>query len=157
MPPQNLEALLARETFPGQAPAENGIIHDWLVARGAEYDGIEFSVHVGQGQQPNLEHLPAIQAMTRFVTQKRVDAVARRGNTFALVEVKERINPGVLGQLRTYRQLYLEDHPDVDEVALLAIGRRSDPDTLRVLSAEGVDVLLYESEQDASGVAAGGL
>jgi hypothetical protein len=61
-----------------------------------------------------------------------------------LIEAKTRVTHAVLGQLLTDRQLWLEDHPDAKDPRLVAIGRTSDPDTLRVLSAHGIDVYLYE-------------
>ncbi len=145
-PPPDLDDLLRQRVFPEQTLRESAVIHDWLVARGAAYDRIDFSVRVGLGQ-PIPEGTPeGIARMIRFSSRKRIDVVAWQAGVPTLIEVKERITPGVLGQLRAYLQLWQEDHPDGDPPRLLAIGRFSDDDTLRVLAAEGVDVLLYEPE-----------
>jgi hypothetical protein len=50
----------------------------------------------------------------------------------------------VLGQLTTYRHLLLEDRPGIPDPWLMSIGRYSDDDTLRVLAANGVEVILYD-------------
>lgn len=157
MPPPNLEALLIQTFFPERTPGESALTRDWLHAHGVEYDAIEFSVRVGQGLAPNPEHPPGIQRMAVHNSRKRIDVLARRGAAYTLVEVKRRVSPEVLGKLRTYRQLFLEEHPEVDDVALVVVGEFVDDDTLRVLMAEGIDVLIYEPTPDRGAPAAGGL
>lgn len=144
MPPADLDVLLARRRFPGQAPTENGIIHDWLAARGVEFSRIDFNVRVGEGITGGGVLDVATLASQKASTQKRIDVVAFRGSEVTLVEVSERVTPGKLGQLATYRHLYLTANPEVPDVDLLALGRRTDPDTLSAFLAAGVDVFLYE-------------
>ncbi len=139
----DLNALLIRKWFPERTPQESTIIRDFLLAHGHEYDKFYFSVRVGQGLSPDPTHDPAVQWNTTYSTRKRIDLLLFSGGKPTIGEVKQRIGPGVLGQLRTYRQLYLEDHPESDPPTLIAIGRMSDDDTLRVLQGEGVSVYLY--------------
>jgi hypothetical protein len=141
----DLNALLIRKWFPERTPRESTIIRDFLVAHGHEFDKFYFSVRVGQGLSPDPAHEPGVQWNTTYSTRKRVDLLLFQGTRATIGEVKERISPAVLGQLRTYRQLYLEDHPGAEEPRLIAVGRVSDDDTLRVLAAEGIDVYLYAS------------
>ena len=145
MDPQRLKALISLGRYPEQAPAENAIIVDWLTARGHEYDRFEFSVRVGRGQTPNPNNLPGVQFSQTRNTRKRIDVLAWQGQRPTIVEVAVRVTPGKLGQLRAYRLLYLEEFPEIDDAEFLAVGRYSDEDTIRVLQAEGVRVLLYET------------
>lgn len=151
---EELAVLLLRRDYPEQPRRESGILHDFLVAHGAEYDRFSFSVRVGKGQPVDLSHLPGIQRATPYWTRKRIDLVLWQRGEVTLLECKERVSATVLGQLRVYRQLFLEEHPEVEDVRLAAAGRWSDPDTLRVLSAEGVDVYLYEPTDGGGGAAA---
>lgn len=144
-----LTELLAQRTYPEQSREESAIIHDWLVERGQDFDRWSFSVRVGDGMAPDPAHLPGVQFSTRFSTQKRIDVIAWYGPQAWLIEVKERITPGVLGQLQTYKHLWQEANPDALEPRLMAIGRRSDSDTLGALQAHSVDVYLYESSEVA--------
>lgn len=143
-PPLNLAHLVAQDVFAEQTIAESQILHDWLVAQGAEYDEIAISVRLGAGARVDPSLPENYQRMAEVVTRARADAIARRGDAITIIEVKERITYSVLGQLRTYRRLYLETYPETPELSMLAIGRRGGDETLRVLSAEGVDVILYE-------------
>jgi len=139
-----LALLLTRTYYPERTDEESAVIRDWLNARGAAYDRFAFSVRVGIGQTPDPEHLDGVQRNAVFSTRKRIDVIAWQGDQPSIVEVKLRITPAVLGQLQTYRLLYLEENPDSKDPTLIAIGRSSDPDTVRVLQAHGIEVLLYE-------------
>lgn len=129
--------------FPERTDRESGIIRDWLSAHVGDYDKFSFSVRIGEGQTPNPNDLPGVQRSVAFSSKKRIDVLAWKGITPTIVEVKERVTPAVLGQLLTYRRLFLEENADAEDPALVAIGRYSDPDTIRALNAEGVTVYLY--------------
>jgi hypothetical protein len=143
-PGADLATLILRRFYPERTDRESTIIRDWLLAHGAEYDRFSFSVRVGEGQTPNPDDLPGVQRSVAFSSRKRIDVLAWRGAQPTIVEVKERVTPQVLGQLVAYRDLFLEEKPDAEEPILVAIGRYSDPDTLRVLTANGITVYLYE-------------
>lgn len=142
--PRDLERLLAFDTFPEQTRREAPILHDFLEARGADYDAVEFSVRLGPGIAPNPEHLEGIQRASVHSSRARVDVVLRRGEEFTLAEVKERLTFGVFGQLAIYADLFLEDYPEASPPALLAIGRSITPIAERMLTAKGVTVVVYE-------------
>lgn len=140
----DLSTLLLRRYYPERTNNESTVIRDFLLARGANYDLFEFSVRVGQGNPPDPEHLPGVQQTTTFSSQKRIDLIVWKGPQPWIVEVKIRVTHASLGQLRTYAHLLLEDRPAMPAPGLIAIGRYSDADTLRVLGREGIDVFLYE-------------
>ena len=135
--------LLLRKFYPERTDRESGLIRDFLLAHLAEYDRVSFSVRVGEGIAPNPAHLPAVQRGGVWSSRRRIDVVCYRGGAVTLVEAKETLRHDVLGQLLSDRQLWLEDHADAEEPALVAIGRFADDDTIRVLRAHGIDVLLY--------------
>src|SRR3954469_5216149 len=104
----DLALLLIRRAYPELTDRESPIIRAFLENHGAEYDRYEFSVRVGQGATPDPSHLPGVQAATVFNTRKRIDMIVWQGTQPTIIEVKERVSPAVLGQLRTYRHLLLE-------------------------------------------------
>lgn len=139
----DLAALLIQGFFPERTPREATIIRDWLEAHGAEYDRISLSVRVGVGQPliPGVD--PGVARSVAFSSRKRIDILAWQGPSPTIIEVKERVTPAALGQILTYRQLFLEEIPGAPEPRLVIIGRYSDDDTLRALSAHGIDVILF--------------
>ncbi len=148
---QDLAELLLRNYYPERTNRESAVLKDFLMARGRLYDRFEFSVRVGQGVAPDPSHMPEIQQQAKFNYQKRIDLIVWRGAQPTIVDAKERVTAAVIGQLRQYRHLLLEDRPDMKEPTLMVIGRYSDADTLRVLHAEGIDVLLYTPDNGSGG------
>lgn len=140
----DLPMLLKFGYFPEQPPDESALLKDWLVEHGAEYDRYSFSARVGQGQTPAPDLDPGVARSVAFSTRKRIDALAWQGVALTILEAKIRVKAAMLGQILMYRQLVLEEFPDLEEPRLVAIGRYSDDDTLRVLAAHNIDVLLYE-------------
>lgn len=140
----DLALLLIRRSYNELTDRESFVIRAFLEAHGREYERYEFSVRVGTGITPFPEHLEGVRRNTWHSSRKRIDLLAWQGAQPTIVEAKERLTPAVLGQLKTYRHLLLEDRPGIPEPILIAIGRYSDDDTIRVLQAEGVNVYTYE-------------
>lgn len=140
-----LAGLQIAKFYPERTSKESGVLRAFLQAHGAEYDRFIFSVRVGEGIHPDPSHLIGVQRSTVWSTRKRIDLVCWSGNTPTLVEAKERVTPAALGQILSYRHLWIEDNPDVPEPRLVVIGRTTDQDTLRVLSAHGVDLFIYDT------------
>jgi len=139
----DLALLLIKRTYNELTDRESVVIRAFLEARGRLYERYEFSVRVGTGIAPDPSHLPGVQANTARSSKKRIDILLWQGDQPTIVEAKERISPAVLGQLLTYRHLLLEDRPGIKKPFLIAIGRYSDDDTIRVLQTGGVDVYTY--------------
>lgn len=136
--------LLLQKSFNEKTEKQSAVLRDYLLEHIHEYDRLEFNVRVGRGLTPDPSHPASTQAQTTYNTQKRIDLLAWRGRQAVIIEAKTRVDPSCLGQILTYRQLWLEDNPDVTEPELVVIGRTSDDDTLRALGAHGVTVYLYE-------------
>lgn len=141
--PAQYQLLLIRRFYPERTGRESAVIREWLNRYLHDYERIMFSVRVGVGQTPDPSHLIGVQRASVQSTRKRVDILAWRGGRVTLVEVKERVTHHALGQILAYQHLLLEEDPALDFEALVAIGRYSDVDTVRVLNAAGVTVLLY--------------
>lgn len=139
----DLALLILRRFYPERTDRESTIIRDYLLAHGTAFDRFAFSVRVGVGQIPDPTHLEGVQQNTIFSSKKRIDMIAWTGSQAHLHEFKERVSPAVLGQLQTYRHLWLEENPDALDPVLVAIGRTSDDDTIRVLQANAIAVYLY--------------
>lgn len=153
---QSLLTLFMKLQFPEAGQREISILRDFLSRHINEYDRYSFSVRVGKGLQPDPTHLPGVQANTAYFTKKRIDMLAWQGPQPFIFEVKERIDPRALGQMKTYAHLWMEDNPDARPPILAAIGRFSDPDTLRVFTANGITVYLVGKGDDSAGDAVSG-
>lgn len=139
--------LFVRLQFPERTQKESALIRDFLQAHILEYDRYSFTVRVGQGKTPDPDHLPGVQRQTVTNSQLRIDMLAWRGSQPFIFEVKERGIHAGIGQLLTYRHLWMEENPDAPEPPIALICRTIDLDMERVYKAQGIDV--YEFTPDA--------
>lgn len=138
-------ATLFRVGFLPEIPKpEAAVIFDFLRAHGDDYDRFSFSVRLGTSIPPDPTHLPGVQKSTVVSSKKRLDFIAWQGSQATIGEAKLRVNTDALGKALMYRQLFLEENPDAPEPRLVVLGRMADEDVLRVHSAQGIDVYLYE-------------
>lgn len=135
--------LLIARFYPEKTDRESGLLKEFLARHLHGYDRVSFSVRIGEGVKANPEHLPGVQKSTTFSSRRRIDMVLWRGAEVTLCEAKDRLRHDVLGQLLSDRQLWLEERPEDPEPKLIAIGRTSDEETERVLSAHGIEVYVY--------------
>lgn len=141
--------LLIRRFYPEKTDRESGLLRDFLVRHLHEYDRVSFSVRIGEGIVANPDHLPGVQRSTTFSSRRRIDMVLWQDQQVTLVEAKDRLRHDVLGQLLSDRQLWLEERPDDPEPKLVAIGRNSDQETERILSAHGIEIYVYDPPDTA--------
>lgn len=112
-----------RLNFPGLRPEEAVVLRDWLRLHEAEYDTFEYDVSVGAGRDPGAEYSEAVRRGAIENSQLRIDAVARKGGSVTIVEVKDRARPGVIGQIVSYRALWRAQHPGEPEPRCIVVAR----------------------------------
>lgn len=123
-----------RRRYPGLIPAEAAVWREWLVEHELEWERFEYNVHVGPGVEPSPDLVAQFPAtgdrMARQfyqATRKRIDVVGYKGPAVGLFEVEERIEPGALGQILVYRQLWIADRPPRGPLLLFLIARELSP------------------------------
>jgi hypothetical protein len=149
--------LLLQKFYPEKTTQESGVLRDYLLEYLPTFDRISLTVRVGDGHTPDPSLPPKIQKQQKFVTQRRMDALAWRGTQPVIIEAKYLVTPSALGQILGYRQLLLEELPDAPEPDLVIVGRACDPETLRILQSHGVTVILYPEAQSPGAAAGGGV
>lgn len=141
--------LLIRRFYPEKTDRESGLLKEFLMRHLHEYDTVSFSVRIGEGIKANPDHLAGVQRSTTFSSRRRIDMVLWRNQQVTLCEAKDRLRHDVLGQLLSDRQLWLEERPTDLEPKLIAIGRSSDEETERILSAHGIEIYVYDPADTA--------
>lgn len=134
--------------YRGMTWVESRVMQAWIVAHWQEWDTIDFNVRLGDGVTLGEEFDPATRRAAQLLSQKRADAIAQRADQVLLIEVKVRVNPSSLGQLLTYRDLFVQQYGVLRPVRMLAIGRQVVPDFELTLRAAGVEVELYPRVAD---------
>lgn len=149
--------LSVRMQFPERSAIESALLWQFLLAHGMEYDRYSITVRVGRGVTPNADYLPGVQRQQVTNSQLRIDMMSWAGAQPFIWEVKQRANHHAIGQLVTYRHLWMEDNPDALEPRLGVIAQTIDPDLERVYAASGITAYIYEPRAGDGGATASDL
>lgn len=133
-----------RLRMPGMVPREIAIYVAWFVQHGSEFTAADYNVRVGTGFDPGPEHPQYARDSAIANTQKRVDAVLFKGDLPFIVEVKERATPYVIGQVMSYKILWMRDNPSQREPMMLVVCSAIDDDTIYCLSKMNIEYQLVD-------------
>ena len=143
MTPEFLTYALSTPQLPGMTLNETTIAQGWIKAHANDYDTVDFQVRIGTQQDPGPNFAPAIRQQAMIASQKRVDMVAKRGTTVALVELKIRANLGAMGQLLGYYTLWTAENPGLHRVKLICIAQTALVDAVELFHARGLTLELF--------------
>jgi hypothetical protein len=128
------------------APREVIIFRAWLALHQNEYDRFEYNVRVGNGTDPGAQY-PAIYRQQYIEnTQKRIDAVAWKGQQPTIVEVKDRATASCMSQILTYKALWPLTFPNTPAPKLLLVTNRVAADMPLVLDASGITLEIVPAD-----------
>lgn len=130
-PAQTLQADRLR--FPGLLPREILILRAWLRLHESEYDRFDYNVRVGQGVDPGPNWPDNFRQMAIMNSQLRLDAVAYKGDSPTILEVREKATTSTAGQLLIYRHLYEAQFPTQPVPKMLMVTTRLSPDVASYL------------------------
>lgn len=114
--PDTLAFLVDADSYPGIDAGEVPIVRAWLRAHGDEFDVIEFNPRVGFGRAVDAADDEATRRMWQAVTAHRPDVIARRGETFQVIEAKRYARVQAVTQVMRYTLEFATQRPDVHRV-----------------------------------------
>ena len=102
-------------------PQEIKLWREFIKIHGNYFQRFEYDVHVGQGA-PIDPAMPdnwkrQVSALSKF----RIDVVGYRPGEEWIIEVKPEAGSSSIGQLLSYRELYLEEYPTINKVYLAIV------------------------------------
>jgi hypothetical protein len=131
-----------RQSFPGLMPNEVLVLKRWLKLHESEYDRFEYNVRIGPGFDPGEKHMDEIRAMSIANTQRRIDAIAWKGQQATIIEVKQRASFAAVGQLFGYETHWLSEHPGSGTPRLLLVAESTAEGTDLVIKRAGITLEL---------------
>lgn len=143
MPIQGLDALLALPILPGIGPVESAIGKAWLRKHANDYHSVQLNVRLGSGAALPPGTPSYVQAAAFASTTKRADIIAYNGNNISIVEIKQTIGLGALGQLLGYSYLYVRDNPETGHIGLIAAAADIQADIAPILQHHQITVELF--------------
>jgi hypothetical protein len=94
---------------------------NWLQLHQREYDRFDYNVRIGTGVDPGPAFPQNIRDMAIAIRSLRLDAVGWQGAAATIFEVKRRAGPQNVGQLLTYRAVWVQQALSAAAPALVLV------------------------------------
>ena len=123
-------------------PSEVALFYRFLDSNPLPEATYRFDFRLGQGMTIDPDWPPEIARMARALTQRRVDVLATTPAGSWVLEIKERAGPSAVGQLLTYRELYMLQERPRQAPRLGIIADRNSYDMHAVYALFGIELFL---------------
>lgn len=144
MPLKDIGAILAGSPSQiGGNKIETSVARAYLVHHVNEFDRVDFNVGLGPGVVLGSWADPSTQAAATYSSKPRADMIAWRGDVPYIIEVKDRINPSVMGQLLTYWHIMREENPKLLNVYKIVAGRSVQEGLPVIFARYNIGIELY--------------
>lgn len=104
----------------------------------AHFAGFDYDVKVGTPVEMNPEWPPNIKAMAVALTKKRIDAIGYSPGRIWIFEVKPNAGTTALGQIITYRDLFIFEKSPIRETLGCIVTDRENRDARALAEKYGI-------------------
>lgn len=130
------------QEFTHLLPLERPIWARYLAATTEEFLALTYDLHLGEGAPVDPAWSPGTAAIVAAVSRKRLDVVGETADSIIIFEVKPRAGMGAMGQLLSYRELYLREHRPSKPVRMVCVCERVEPDIPRIFGQYGIELAI---------------
>jgi hypothetical protein len=137
-PASRLESERAK--YPAMQVDEILVWQAWLMQHQTEYERFDYNVRLGTNVDPGPDFPPNIRKAAIAINSLRVDAVGWQGSQPTIFEVKRRAAPNNIGQLLTYKHLWVDQFPTGPAPKLVLVFNDISQHILGVSQASGIQL-----------------
>ncbi|MBA7635001.1 hypothetical protein ES703_42601 [subsurface metagenome] len=130
------------QEFTHLLPLERPIWARYLASTTEEFLSLVYDLHLGEGAPVDPAWSEGTAAIVAAVSRKRVDVVGETADSIIIFEVKPRAGMGAMGQLLTYRELYLREARPTKPIRMMVVCERVEPDVPRVYGQYGIEIAI---------------
>lgn len=123
-------------------PADVGVWNRFLDLHGFEFVGFRYDVHVGGEVERQSAWTEKVFLMASHLAAKRIDAVGYKAGETTIFEVKPEAGVTAVGQLVTYRMLFIEKYAPIGALTCALVCGNATIDEKRVLEELGFKVFV---------------
>lgn len=117
-----------RPIYRHMTPSHIPLWQEFLKLHGNKYNAFEYDVCVGEGTPP-VEGIPEFAKKDWLdLTKKRIDVIGFKPNCIDIIEIKPRAGLSSLGQLLSYKTLFLQTKKITLPVRLVLVTNFLTPD-----------------------------
>ncbi len=107
--------------YPRMSPKDVDIWKRFLMEHQDMFNSFDYDFPVGSGEDPGPKFEPNLRKDFIDLTKKRIDVVGYKNGEPTIIEIKPRASSTALGQLLTYKTLFIDSHPSFQTVPLMVI------------------------------------
>ena len=137
-PPQPFGVL---EHYPHMKPQDEHLWEKFLLTNPDFGDEVEYDVLVGEGMIFGDLKTDKYAADFQQLTQKKIDAVVRKGSTFYIFEIKPNAGPTALGQVLSYTRLWRQKHPEATNVHMVILTNQEQSDYAEIFASHSIELI----------------
>lgn len=126
--------------YPHMKPEDVAVWERFIIKNPTFLDRCDYDVCCGEGAPQNPEHSENIQADGKILTQKKIDVIGYKKDLVCIIEVKPIANMRALGQILTYRKLFMRDHPEHQEIQPMIVCREIERELGELFLENGIIV-----------------
>lgn len=122
-----------RSAYPHMIGEDKKVWERFIVKFPERFESVDYDWRVGVGMEIKPWWTENIKRMAVMLSQKRIDVLAWKADTPTIIEVKRRVTIGTIGQILSYRVLFMSDLPLMNKPELLVITEMIGGDDMLVL------------------------
>ena len=128
--------------FPRMSSEDTQIWKRFLSQYGEDYTSFDYDFKVGDGVLPDLPIPEQFIKDFQELTRKRIDALGYDPSGVTIFEVKPRAGTAALGQLLTYKSLFLKSYPAVNVNALKLVCEIATDEEIALYQQYGIEIII---------------
>ena len=133
---------IVRVRYPHMMPEDTRVWTKFLQQQRFDIREVWYDVHVGSDVLVGSNVDPLSYSISRGLTRKRIDVVARVAGGFWVVEVKPRADMRALGQAQIYARLFVKEMRPTGLVIPMVVADEVDPDIVSEIDDLGVAIIV---------------
>lgn len=128
--------------YPRMSPKDVDIWKRFLMLHQSMFNSFDYDLPVGNGEDPGPEFEPNLRKDFIDLTKKRIDVVGYKDGTPTIIEVKPRASSTALGQLLTYKTLFIQSHPSFQTVPLMVVTEFINTEEQEIFNSHNIKVFV---------------
>lgn len=133
-----------RIRYPHMSPMDNQVWNRYIRENPQAFTEVWYDVRVGTAMVIPRGGPDFLKVVADGVSRKRIDVVGRLGGIYWIVEIKPLGMMKGLGQLITYRDLFIKEFGTKVVVQMLLLCRRMEVDLLSTARDQGISVVALD-------------
>lgn len=129
-----------RVHYPHMTVIESKVWEKYMIAKPKSFETVDYDFRVGRGIELPEDYGDNWKRMAKMLSQKRIDVIGWVGDSPTIIEVKQRVGAGTIGQVLTYKTLFEEYFKNIELPELLIICEMISNDDFFVLEKNRIQV-----------------